>query len=55
MRAAGLLGPDVHGLAEIPLAVGDVVVCRRNDSGSGSRTALVAAYARSPMTLSCLR
>ena len=31
MRAAGLLGPDTQGLAEIPLALGDVVVCRRND------------------------
>jgi conjugative relaxase-like TrwC/TraI family protein len=31
MRDAGRLGPDVHGLTAAPLAVGDVVVCRRND------------------------
>ena len=31
MRDAGRLGPDVHGLTRTPLAVGDVVVCRRND------------------------
>lgn len=31
MRDADQLGPDVHGLAAMPLAVGDVVVCRRND------------------------
>jgi ATP-dependent exoDNAse (exonuclease V) alpha subunit len=32
MRTAGHLGPDTHGLALAPLAVGDVVVCRRNDT-----------------------
>jgi ATP-dependent exoDNAse (exonuclease V) alpha subunit len=32
MRDGGHLGPDVHGLARVPLAVGDVVVCRRNDT-----------------------
>ena len=32
MRASGLLGPDIHGIAPVPLAVGDVVVCRRNDA-----------------------
>ena len=31
MRDSGLLGPDVHGIARVPLAVGDVVVCRQND------------------------
>jgi conjugative relaxase-like TrwC/TraI family protein len=31
MRDADRLGPDVHGLTRTPLAVGDVVVCRRND------------------------
>jgi conjugative relaxase-like TrwC/TraI family protein len=33
MRTAGHLGPDHHGLTAAPLAVGDVVVCRRNDGG----------------------
>jgi conjugative relaxase-like TrwC/TraI family protein len=32
MRSAGRLGPDIHGLTPAPLAVGDVVVCRRNDT-----------------------
>ena len=32
MRTAGRLGPDVHGCMATPLAVGDVVVCRRNNS-----------------------
>jgi hypothetical protein len=32
MRAAGHLGPDIHGLAPAPLATGDVVVCRRNNA-----------------------
>jgi conjugative relaxase-like TrwC/TraI family protein len=32
MRTAGRLGPDHRGLAPAPLAVGDVVVCRRNDT-----------------------
>jgi ATP-dependent exoDNAse (exonuclease V) alpha subunit len=31
MRDTGQLGPDVHGLTFAPLAVGDIVVCRRND------------------------
>ena len=31
MREAGLLGPDIPGLAPVPVAVGDVVVCRQND------------------------
>jgi ATP-dependent exoDNAse (exonuclease V) alpha subunit len=31
MRDTGQLGPDVHGLTRTPLAVGDVVVLRRND------------------------
>jgi conjugative relaxase-like TrwC/TraI family protein len=32
MRTAGRLGPDTHGLTAAPLAVGDVVVCRQNDT-----------------------
>ena len=35
MRAAGLLGRDIPGLARQPLAVGDVVVCRQNDRRLG--------------------
>jgi conjugative relaxase-like TrwC/TraI family protein len=31
MRTAGRLGPDTHGITAAPLAVGDVVVLRRND------------------------
>ena len=31
MHTAGLLGPDIPGLARLPLAVGDVVVCRQNN------------------------
>ena len=30
-HTAGLLGPDIPGLARLPLAVGDVVVCRQNN------------------------
>jgi conjugative relaxase-like TrwC/TraI family protein len=30
-RTTGRLGPDIYGLGPIPLAVGDIVVCRRND------------------------
>jgi conjugative relaxase-like TrwC/TraI family protein len=36
MRESGLLGPDTHGLASAPLAVGDVVVTRRNDRRLGT-------------------
>jgi hypothetical protein len=32
MRTVGRLGPDTHGLTAAPLAVGDVVVCRQNDT-----------------------
>ena len=32
MLASGLLGPDIHGIAPVPLAVGDVVVCRKNNA-----------------------
>ena len=32
MRSAGRLGPDHHGLTAVPLAIGDVVVCRQNDT-----------------------
>ena len=35
MRAAGLLGPDSPGIARLPLAIGDVVVCRQNDRRLG--------------------
>jgi ATP-dependent exoDNAse (exonuclease V) alpha subunit len=42
MRDVGQLGPDVHGLTRAPLAIGDVVVCRRNDTRlavtNGART-----------------
>jgi ATP-dependent exoDNAse (exonuclease V) alpha subunit len=36
MRQCGLLGPDVLGIAATPLAVGDVVVTRRNDPRDGT-------------------
>jgi conjugative relaxase-like TrwC/TraI family protein len=36
MRASGLLGPDIDGIASVPLAVGDVVVCRQNDPRLGA-------------------
>ena len=35
MREAGLLGFDHTGLARLPLAVGDIVVCRQNDRRIG--------------------
>jgi conjugative relaxase-like TrwC/TraI family protein len=41
MRESGLLGPDIDGIAPVPLAVGDVVVCRQNnprlDATNGAR------------------
>jgi conjugative relaxase-like TrwC/TraI family protein len=36
MRESGLLGPDINGVASVPLAVGDVVVCRQNDPRFGA-------------------
>jgi conjugative relaxase-like TrwC/TraI family protein len=36
MRESGLLGPDITGIARVPLAVGDVVVCRQNDRHLGA-------------------
>jgi ATP-dependent exoDNAse (exonuclease V) alpha subunit len=36
MRASGLLGRDVNGIAPVPLAVGDVVVCRQNNPRLGA-------------------
>jgi conjugative relaxase-like TrwC/TraI family protein len=36
MRESGLLGPDVDGIAAVPLAVGDVVVCRQNNARLGA-------------------
>ena len=52
---AGRLGPDIHGLAPAPLAVGDVVVCRRNDrrlavtnGARGRITQITATRSRSP-------
>jgi ATP-dependent exoDNAse (exonuclease V) alpha subunit len=36
MRESGLLGPDITGIAPVPLAVGDVVVCRQNNNRLGT-------------------
>jgi conjugative relaxase-like TrwC/TraI family protein len=50
MRDTGHLGPDVHGLTRAPLAVGDMVVCRRNDrrlavtNGARGRVTQITAH-----------
>ena len=36
MRESGLLGPDIDGYRPVPLAVGDVVVCRQNNPRLGT-------------------
>ena len=36
MRESGLLGPDITGIAPVPLAIGDVVVCCQNDRHLGA-------------------
>jgi ATP-dependent exoDNAse (exonuclease V) alpha subunit len=36
MRDSGLLGPDIAGIAQMPLAVGDVVVCRQDNPRLGT-------------------
>jgi ATP-dependent exoDNAse (exonuclease V) alpha subunit len=36
MRESGRLGPDINGIAPVPLAVGDVVVCRQNNPRLGA-------------------